>query len=255
MRRGHFAILLGANRGWRKLRLTRLGLRLANGAAATWDWPRRAMLIGRRLKPALRKAERAFLPVGWLPLNLRLVAQTLLVAVFFHPLAAFVLGDFCFSSFFQRAHRGVSRCQFPIGQGPGLEMTPCDRTRSRAAKVKGLRQLATHFERRRKSRAPRRSWAASRAWSRKTRPAPALAAIGGCARLNSRGPAGNETGSFSNDVSIMKKIKAVCVLAVLALICGLAGCATQPTTTTTTTETTTSPMNRNDNNGLASFLH
>ena len=37
--------------------------------------------------------------------ELRLVTQALLVAVFFHPLAALVLGDFCFSSFFQRAHR------------------------------------------------------------------------------------------------------------------------------------------------------
>src|SRR5690349_23655871 len=37
--------------------------------------------------------------------KLRLITQTLLVAVFFHPLAAFVFRDFCFSSFFQRAHR------------------------------------------------------------------------------------------------------------------------------------------------------
>ena len=35
---------------------------------------------------------------------LALVAQTLLVAIFFHSLLAFVLGDFCFASLFQGTH-------------------------------------------------------------------------------------------------------------------------------------------------------
>ena len=59
-------------------------------------------LLPRRIRCEKPKTEARCLTT-WL----RLVAQTLLVAVFFHPLAALVLGDFCFSSFLQRAHRGV----------------------------------------------------------------------------------------------------------------------------------------------------
>jgi hypothetical protein len=76
---------------------------------------------------------------------LRLVAQTLLVAVFFHPLTAFVFGDFCFSSFFQRAHRGVFTMPISECQLSASETTKRDRYLSRAAKVKGMRGLATHF--------------------------------------------------------------------------------------------------------------
>src|SRR5205085_4202891 len=38
--------------------------------------------------------------------RLRLVTQTLLVPILLHPLAAFVLGDFSFASFFERTHSG-----------------------------------------------------------------------------------------------------------------------------------------------------
>jgi hypothetical protein len=39
--------------------------------------------------------------------ELRLVSQTLLMPVFLHALSAFVLGNFCFSSFFQGTHISI----------------------------------------------------------------------------------------------------------------------------------------------------
>ncbi len=77
--------------------------------------------------------------------ELRLITQTLLVAVFFHPLTAFVFRNFCFSSFFQRAHREdfnlpISECRLSAS-----ETTKRDQYQSRAAKVKGLGCLATIF--------------------------------------------------------------------------------------------------------------
>jgi hypothetical protein len=42
-------------------------------------------------------------------MRLRLVTQTLLVAILLHALAALVLGDLRFSSFLQRAHRGFGQ--------------------------------------------------------------------------------------------------------------------------------------------------
>src|SRR6478672_4606559 len=76
------------------------------------------------------------------PAALRLITQTLLVAVFFHPLAAFVLRDFCFSSFFQRAHRKISICRFRSADFQHLK-PQSDPFQSRAPKVKGLGCLAT----------------------------------------------------------------------------------------------------------------
>ena len=37
---------------------------------------------------------------------LRLIPEALLVPILLHPLAAFVLGDFSFASFFERTHSG-----------------------------------------------------------------------------------------------------------------------------------------------------
>jgi hypothetical protein len=53
----------------------------------------------------------------------------------------------------------------------------------------------------------------------------------------------------------MKKFKPIYILLLLATF-GFASCATTPETTTTTTTTVEkTPMNRNDSNGLASYMH
>gem|GEM_PF-5012251 len=55
----------------------------------------------------------------------------------------------------------------------------------------------------------------------------------------------------------MEKLKSTLSFALILVAFGLSSCATEPmTTTTTTTSTTTqSPMNRNNANGLASYMH
>jgi uncharacterized lipoprotein YajG len=54
----------------------------------------------------------------------------------------------------------------------------------------------------------------------------------------------------------MKKFNSIHILLLLAVFT-LASCATAPETTTTSTTTTVekSPMNRNESNGLASYMH
>jgi hypothetical protein len=79
---------------------------------------------------------------GW---KLRLITQTLLVAVFLHPLAAFVFRNFCFSSFFQRAHREdfnlpISECRYSAS-----ETTKRDRCPTASSESKGNAQLGNKF--------------------------------------------------------------------------------------------------------------
>jgi hypothetical protein len=62
---------------------------------------------------------------GALGLRLRLVAQTLLVPVFLHPLPAFVFGYFGFSSFFQRTHNNLLNLRgmiFILDPQPGAKL-------------------------------------------------------------------------------------------------------------------------------------
>lgn len=51
----------------------------------------------------------------------------------------------------------------------------------------------------------------------------------------------------------MQKFNSFCLLTIAVITLAFAGCATQPQVGSSTT--TTSPMNRNNNNGLASYMH
>ena len=57
----------------------------------------------------------------------------------------------------------------------------------------------------------------------------------------------------------MKAIKPISYFALIVVVFTFVSCATAPDTTTTTTTTTTeearSPLNRNNANGLASYMH
>ncbi len=58
----------------------------------------------------------------------------------------------------------------------------------------------------------------------------------------------------------MKAIKPMSYFALLVVVFAFVGCAALPDTATTTTTTTTteearSPLNRNNANGLASYMH
>ncbi len=56
----------------------------------------------------------------------------------------------------------------------------------------------------------------------------------------------------------MQKLNPLCYLTLALVTLIFASCASQPamtSTTSTTTTTTQSPMNRDNNNGLASFIH
>jgi len=55
----------------------------------------------------------------------------------------------------------------------------------------------------------------------------------------------------------MKKLNSLCFLALVLVTLIFASCASQPamTSTTTTSTTTQSPLNRQNNNGLASYIH
>ncbi len=55
----------------------------------------------------------------------------------------------------------------------------------------------------------------------------------------------------------MEKLNSLCFVTLALVTLLFASCASQPamTSTTTTTTTTQSPLNRNNSNGLASYIH